>query len=57
MKFADGYKTAIAAVSMLLLGIYDIINTEDPDVNAGVLKITTALGMIGIGRKLDKAAK
>jgi len=51
MIMMTGYKTWLAVVGMVLLGIVDIINgmTE-----AGITKIVGALALVGIGHKIEK---
>ena len=47
----NGYKTYAAAAAMALFGVYEVA-TGDPA--SGAMKIIGALGMVGIGHKLDK---
>jgi len=46
-----GYKTWIAVVGMVLLGIVDITNGL---AEAGITKIVGALALLGIGHKIEK---
>ena len=46
-----GWKTWLAAAGTAALGIVDIVNGE---VETGVMKIVAALGLVGVGHKLEK---
>jgi len=46
-----GYKTWAAAIGMAILGIVDII---DGQAETGITKIVAALGLVGIGHKVEK---
>jgi len=47
-----GWKTWTAAGAFFLLGAVDVANG---DIEAGLAKITFALGLIGIGHKIEKS--
>lgn len=46
-----GYKTWLAVVGMVALGVLDIVNGVP---EAGVTKIVGALALVGIGHKIEK---
>lgn len=46
-----GWKTWLAVGGMLLLGIADIVNDQT---ESGITKIVAAVGMLGIGHKIEK---
>jgi len=46
-----GYKTWLAVIGMVALGVVDIINGMP---EAGVTKIVGALALLGIGHKIEK---
>lgn len=46
-----GYKTWIAVIGMVALGIVDILNGNTED---GVQKIVAAIALVGIGNKIEK---
>ena len=49
-----GYKTWMAVLGMVILGVLDIINGQS---ETGITKIVAALGMLGIGAKIEKSKK
>ena len=53
-KIMGGWKTWVAAAGTAALGVVEIANG---DVESGITKLVAAFGFIGIGNKLDKAAK
>ncbi len=50
-KTMSGWKTWAAAGAMCVLAIVDIANG---DMASGMTKATAALGMVGIGHKIEK---
>lgn len=46
-----GWKTWAAVVSLALLGIVDLANGDIP---SGITKLTAALGLVGVGHKIEK---
>ena len=48
-----GWKTWASVAGLVILGVVDIVNGDTP---AGMQKIIGALGLIGIGHKVEKAA-
>lgn len=46
-----GYKTWIAVIGMLLMGVYSILNGN---VQEGINYIVGALALLGIGHKIEK---
>ena len=53
-KIMGGWKTWLAAIGTAALGVVEIV---DGNVEAGITKLVAAVGLIGLGNKLDKAAK
>ena len=53
-KLMGGWKTWVAALGTIALGIVEIANG---DAESGITKLVAAFGLIGLGNKLDKAAK
>ena len=53
-KIMGGWKTWLAAIGTIALGIVEIAGG---DAESGITKLVAAFGLIGIGNKLDKAAK
>lgn len=51
--FLDGYKTLIAGIGLIALGVYE---ATQGNVDQGLTHMAGGLGLIGVGRKLDKAA-
>ena len=49
-----GYKTWIAVIGMALLGLYDLI---EGNIDAAMTKFAGALGMLGIGHKIERLTK
>ena len=49
-----GWKTWVGAAGMAIVGIYEI---SEGQVELGVSKIALALGMIGLGHKVEKNAQ
>lgn len=59
-----GWKTWVAAIGTILTGLGMIATALTKEgglsfenIQAGILTVTGGLGMIGLGHKLDKAAK
>lgn len=50
----SGWKTWAAALMMVLVGLYQV---REGDSGAGMARISEALAIVGIGHKLEKAAK
>lgn len=50
-KVMGGWKTWIAAIALAALGVVDVVNG---DLETGVAKISAALGMVGLGHKIEK---
>jgi len=46
-----GYKTWLAVAGMVILGAVDIL---DDQLEQGITKIIAALGLLGIGHKIEK---
>ena len=46
-----GWKTWLAVAGLAALGVNDIVNG---DIEQGVVKLTNALALIGIGHKIEK---
>jgi len=46
-----GWKTWMAVAGMVILGIVDILNGA---AESGITKIVGALGLVGIGHKVEK---
>ena len=53
-KIMGGWKTWVAALGTAALGVVEIANG---DAESGITKLVAAVGLVGIGNKLDKAAK
>lgn len=49
-----GWKTWLAAALMALLGVYDV---SEGNVDTGILRISEALAIVGIGHKLEKTGR
>tara|TARA_Y100000310_G_C20618094_1_gene781763 strand:+ start:1431 stop:1592 length:162 start_codon:yes stop_codon:yes gene_type:complete len=49
-----GWKTWLGAIGLGLLGVFDIVNGS---AETGITKIVGAVGLLGVGHKVDKARK
>ncbi len=49
-----GYKTWLAVAGMVILGVVDILNGA---IEIGITKIVGALGLLGLGAKIEKNGK
>lgn len=49
-----GWKTWVAAIALAALGVIDIVNG---DADQGMTKLISALGIVGIGHKIEKGGK
>jgi len=47
-----GWKTWLGVIGMAALAVYDFSNG---DVEQALVKITAAMGLLGVGHKIDKA--
>jgi hypothetical protein len=67
MKWLDGYKTLIAGVGMILLGLYELTLIVSGNATTGVdglpvtyegaiTKVLGGFALLGVGRKMDKMA-
>lgn len=54
MRLFEGYKTLMAGIGLLALGVYQITQGE---MDQGMRSIAEGLAVIGLGAKLERAAK